>query len=292
MQSSSKNFQDLYTHPFLFPDAFMWYFQKLQTQNSIPFSDKHGKTRFFEGLLILLSNIENNPEQRDMVKKIHALLSAGRFAIVRQMMQNVSAEDVKEFLLLASKCHSLTDHDQKIFHSLAEVAHPSLIKTRKKQESASPDNQPIWTTAEGFQKLQQRIQQIATSETVENAKEIEVARSHGDLRENAEFKAALEKRDRLQSELKVLSEQLNRARVFTKEDLSADEIGIGAIVDCKSKKGQVITYTLLGPWDADPEKNILSFQSKLAQTMKGKKIGDKFASQGDEFTVVAIRSYL
>lgn len=282
---------DLYTQPFLFPDAFMWYFQKLQTQNSIPFSDKQGKTRFFEGLLILLSNIENNPEQRDMVKKIHALLSAGRFAIVRQMMQNVSAEDVKEFLLLASKCHSLTDHDQKIFHSLAEVAHPSLTKTRKKQEAAQ-ETQPIWTTAEGYQKLQQRIQQIATSETVENAKEIEVARSHGDLRENAEFKAALEKRDRLQSELKFLSEQLNRARVFTKEDFSANEIGIGAIVDCKNKKGNVITYTLLGPWDADPEKNILSFQSKLAQTMKGKKVGDKFTSQGDEFTVVTICSYL
>lgn len=287
-----KKLEELYTYPSRSPDAFMWYFQKLQTQNNLPFNDKKGKTHFFEGLLILLSNIENLPEQRDMLKKIHALLSAGRFAIVRQTMQNASAEDVKEFLLLASKCHSLSDHDQKIFHSLAEVAHPSLTKNRKKQENAGQDNQPIWTTAEGYQKLQQRIQQIATSETVENAKEIEIARSHGDLRENAEFKAALEKRDRLQSELKFLSEQLSRARVFTKEDISNDEIGIGAVVDCKTKKGQTVTYSLLGPWDADPDKHILSFQSKLAQTMKGKKVGDKFVFQGEELTVVAIHSFL
>jgi transcription elongation factor GreA-like protein/transcription elongation GreA/GreB family factor len=288
-----QKFQDLYTHPSRYPEAFMWYFQKLQSQNTIPFSDKQGKTRFFEGLLILLSHVENDPEQREMVKKIHALLSGGRFAIVRQIMQESTLDEVKEFLLLASKSHSLSDHDQKIFRSLAEVAHPSLAKTRKKQEpAAEQEPQVIWTTAAGYQKLQQRIQQIATVETVENAKEIEIARSHGDLRENAEFKAALEKRDRLQSELKFLSEQLGRARVITKDDISADEVGIGVIVECSNKKGEKISYSLLGPWDADPDKNILSFQSKLAQSLVGKTVGDKFTAQGDELTIEVIRSSL
>lgn len=287
-----QKFQDLYTHPSRYPEAFMWYFQKLQTQATIPFNDKQGKIRFFEGLLILLSHIENDPDKREMVKKIHAILSGGRFAIVRQMMQECKVDDVKEFLLLASKCHSLSDHDQKIFLSLAEVAHPTLTKGRKKQEAATPDTQIIWTTVEGYQKLQQRIQQIATVETVENAKEIEIARAHGDLRENAEFKAALEKRDRLQSELKFLSEQLNQARIITKEDISTEEVGIGVLVDCKNQKGELATYALLGPWDADPEKNILSFQSKLAQGMKGKAVEDRFSFQGNEYTILAIRSYL
>ena len=288
-----EKFQNLCTHPSRHPEAFMWYFQKLQTQKAIPFSDKQGKIRFFEGLLILLSHIENNPEQREMVKKIHALLSGDRFAIVRQMMASGSTEDAKEFILLASKSHSLGDHDQKIFQSLAEVAHPSISKAKKKQDSSSGmDSSIIWTTHEGYLKLQNRIQQIATVETIENAKEIEVARSHGDLRENAEFKAALEKRDRLQSELKTLSDQLGTARVITKEDIVVNEVGVGTIVECENQKGKTITYTLLGPWDADPERNILSFQSKLAQTLKGKKTGDKFTSQGDELTITSIRSYL
>lgn len=288
-----KLFQDLYTHPSRHPEAFMWYFQKLQTQDGIPCSDLQGKIRFFEGLLILLSHIENAPDHREMVKKIHALLSGGRFAIVRQMMQSGTIEDAREFILLASKCHSLSDHDQKIFHSLAEVVYPAIAKSKKKStQAADLDSQPIWTTHEGYIKLQHRIQQIATVETVENAKEIEVARSHGDLRENAEFKAALERRDRLQSELKLLSDQMNRARVITKEDISTDEVGIGTIVECGNKKGEKVVYILLGPWDADPEKNILSFQSKLAQSIKGKSVGDKFPTQGDELTILAIRSYL
>jgi len=288
-----QKLQDLYTYPARYPEAFMWYFQKLQTQHEIPFSDKQGKTQFFEGLLILLSSIENDPQQRELVKKIHALLSAGRFAIVRQRMQESSSEDVKEFLLLASKCHSLSDHDQKIFHSLSEVAHPSLVKSRKKQETAATqEEQVIWATSEGYQKLQQRIQQIATIETIENAKEIEIARAHGDLRENAEFKAALEKRERLQFDLKFLSDQLNRVRIITKEDISTDEIGIGVIIECTNNKGQRVSYTILGPWDADPDKNILSFQSKLAQSLTGKLVGDKFVVQGDELTINSISSYL
>ncbi len=287
-----QKLEELYTYPSRYPEAFLWYFQKVTSQKGIPFADKTGRTRFFEGLLILLSHIENDPSLRDLVKKIHAIISGGRFAIVRQVMQDSKVDDVKEFLLLASKCHSFSDHDQKIFHSLAEVAHPSLSKLRKKGEPTGADAQTIWSTAEGYQKLQQRIQQIATVETVENAREIEVARAHGDLRENAEFKAALEKRNRLQGELKFLSEQLSRARIFTKEDISTNEVGVGVVVDCQTKSGQKATYTFLGPWDADTDKNILSFQSKFAQQMKGLKVGSKFQSQGEEYTITGIRSFL
>lgn len=282
--------EDLLTHPSRYPEALIWYFQKVTSQTNIPFADAQGKSRFFEAFLILLSHLEEDSEQRDLVKKMHLILSNGRYAIVRQIMQSATIEDVREFLLLSTKCHSLSDHDIKIFHSLAEVVFPALAKGRKKQEASNQDNQVIWTTREGYQKLQQRIQQIATVETVENAKEIEVARSHGDLRENAEFKAALERRDRLQSELKFLSDQLSRARILTKEDITTDQVGVGVIVDCKNKQGEKISYTLLGPWDADPDHRILSFQSKLAQAMQGLKVGNTFQFQGEEFSISGIRA--
>jgi transcription elongation GreA/GreB family factor len=127
---------------------------------------------------------------------------------------------------------------------------------------------------------------------VENAKEIEIARSHGDLRENQEFKAAKEKRSRLQGELKMLSDQINHARILTPANVSTDRVGPGTIVLCKTKQGKELQYTLLGPWDAIPEKGIISFQSKLAQTIKGLKIGSTFQFQGEEFTITAIKSYL
>jgi transcription elongation factor GreA-like protein/transcription elongation GreA/GreB family factor len=290
-QDLKRKLEDLWVHPSRHPDVFVWYFQKIISQKGLPFSDKEGKNRFFEALFVLLNYVEQATDHRDLVKKIHTILTQGRFEVVRDIMQDATLETIQEFLLLASKCHSLSDHDQKIFHSLAEVVHPSLAQTRKKQDNVS-ENNVIWTTEAGYKKVKDRIQQIATVETVQNAKEIETARSHGDLRENAEFKSALEKRDRLQGELKMLSDQLNRARILTKADIATDEVGVGCIVEFKNEQSKTLIYTLLGPWDADTTAGILSFQSKLAQEMKGLAVGDKFQFQGEEFTITGIRSYL
>lgn len=285
-----QKLQDLCVYPYQNPELVIWYFQKIMLDSKLPMSDAAGKSQFFEAFLILLSHLEQKGERRDLIKKIHGILSAGRYAIVRKIMKIASLADVQEILLLVTKCHSLSDHDIKIFHSLAEVAHPSLAKKRKPETDL--EEEIIWTTKEGYIALQQRIEQIATVETVDNAKEIEIARAHGDLRENAEFKAALERRDRLQAELKFLSDQLNKARILTKEDINTTEVSVGAVVDCENEKGELVTFTLLGPWDANPEKNILSFQSKLAKTLIGHKKGATVELQNKKYTIKDIRSAL
>lgn len=282
----TKKLEELCLYPYQYPELVIWYFQKVITDPSLPLSDEEGKSLFFEAFLILLSNLEQKGERRDLIKKIHGILSAGRYAIVRKIMKFASLASVQEFLLLVTKCHSLSDHDIKIFHSLAEVVYPSLAKKREKPI----EEEVIWTTQEGYFSLQKRLEQIGTIETVENAKEIEVARAHGDLRENAEFKAALEKRDRLQTELKFLSDQLNKARILIKEEIDTNEVSVGTIADWEGEDGGNISYTLLGPWDADPDKYILSFQSKLANSMLGLKVGDTIEIQNKKHTLKDIRS--
>ncbi|NGX59432.1 MAG: Transcription elongation factor GreA [Chlamydiae bacterium] len=285
-----KKLLELSAYPQQYPDLVIWYFQKIMTDSSLPLSDDEGKSRFFEAFLILLSFLEQKGERRDLIKKMHGIFSTGRYAIVRKIMKLASITDVQEFLLLVTKCHSLSDHDIKIFHSLAAVVHPSLSK--KEKELEEDEEEVIWTTKEGYLTLQKRIEQIGTVETVENAKEIEVARAHGDLRENAEFKAALEKRDRLQTELKFLSDQLNNARILVKEEIDTSEVGVGTIVDCKDEDGKAISYTFLGPWDTDIDNNILSFQSKLAKSMVGLKKGDTIELQNKKHTIENIRCAL
>lgn len=286
-----KRLDDLCAYPQQYPEVVIWYFQKIMAKPSLPFGDDEGKSLFFEAFLILLNHIEQKGERRDMIKKMHGILSAGRYQIVRKIMKEASLKQVQEFLLLITKCHSLSDHDIKIFYSLAEVVHPTLAKKRK-GKLPSEEEEIIWTTKEGYSILQKRIEQIGTVETVENAKEIEVARAHGDLRENAEFKAALEKRDRLQGELKFFSQQLNKCRILTKEDIDLKKVGVGTIMECVSPDGEKISYTFLGPWDADPDKHILSFQSKLAKNVEGLKIGDTFEIQDKKLSITGIRSAL
>ena len=274
----------------IYPEAFFWYFQKLVAGEEIPFNDQEGKLQFLEGLMILLHFVEDKPEMRDLVKKIQAQLMAKRYETVRMLIKEASVPYLQEFLLLASKCQTMTRQDLQILHSLAEVVQPSLAKKKKEWEEEKIEI--IWATQEGYVKLQERIQHLGSVETVDNAREIEAARALGDLRENAEYKYALERRSRLQGELRSLSLQLNQARVLTKNDIQANEVGVGAIVHLIDANGKKVIYTILGPWEADPEKNILSFQSKLAQSMMGSKKGDSLTVLGETYTIQKIESYL
>lgn len=285
--------KELIQHPAQYPEMFVWYFQKLMGEDelNIPFENQEGKNQFFEAFFILFSAIEGQPEQRDLLKKMYHLLSNKRYALVRELLQGTTIEFAKEFLLLASKCQSLTVHDMKILRSLTEVVHPSLAPVKQSKEMRDEENGEIWTTEKGYLKMQERIRQIGTVEVVENAREIEAARALGDLRENSEFKFAQERRARLQSELKTLSSQLNRARIITPDDVHSHEIGIASIVNVVDNQGNKSSFTILGPWDADPDFNILSFNSKLAQSMLGKKVGESFDFRDEKFQIIGFESY-
>ena len=69
-------------------------------------------------------------------------------------------------------------------------------------------------------------------------------------------------------------------------------VGIGTKVTLKDPKGKSMVFTILGPWDADPEANILSIHSKLAQTLLGKKVGNRLDFRGEGMIIDKIESYL
>lgn len=282
IENLKEKLDGLTENPTVYPEAFIWYFQKVISEDAPLHSSLDQQRIFFEALFILLHYLEQDIQtNRALIKKIYLIISKERYLLVRNILKNASIDYLQEFLLLASKCTTFNDHDISIFHSLAEVANPALSK----KEKQSSEEKVIWTTDEGYKKVKERIQHIATVETVENADEIKSARSHGDLRENAEYKFALEKRSRLQAELKRLSKQINLARILTREDLAKDSISVGMSVQIQSSSGKEQSYTLLGPWEADPEKNVLSYQSRFAKAMTGLKSGDSFTYQGEEYTI-------
>ncbi|MFN4174460.1 MAG: GreA/GreB family elongation factor, partial [Parachlamydiaceae bacterium] len=267
------------------PDWFFWMFTRvLSEKEDLPFSEM--KEKWWESLLILLSQIENSASYQELVKRILGIITADRYKAVRDLFKDSSYDFTKEFLLLASKCHSIEDHDQKSLRSLAAV-HYSDLGGRAQEEEGS---NILWTTEAGYLRSQERIKEIATIEMIDNAREIEAARALGDLRENSEYKFAKERRARLQGEMRRLSEDIKRARVITPNDIIAGEITVGSIVDIIDSKGVAQQYTILGPWDADSEGSVLSFQSKLAQSMLGKKKGDSFQFKDENYKITDLKT--
>jgi transcription elongation GreA/GreB family factor len=109
-----------------------------------------------------------------------------------------------------------------------------------------------------------------------NSKEIAVARSYGDLRENHEFKAAKEMQKLLMRRKAELETQLVRARGTDFADTRTDVVGIGTVVHATDlEANQPESFTILGAWDSEPEKGVVSYLSPMAQAMLNHKIGDE-----------------
>lgn len=281
----SKLVDSLLNNPSQNPDCFFWMFSRvLGEKEDLPFSEM--KERWWESLLILLSQIENSSSYQEFVKKILNVITQDRYKAVRDLFKESSHDFTKEFLLLASKSHSIEDHDQKSLRSLAAVHYPDL--GGKVQEDDG--SHILWTTESGYLKSQERIKEIATVEMIDNAKEIEAARALGDLRENAEYKFAKERRARLQGEMRRLSDDIKRARVITPDDILKDVVSVGSVVEVAEPKGSKQHYTILGPWDADAEGAVLSVQSKLAQAMLGKKKGESFQFKEENYKITDLKT--
>jgi transcription elongation factor GreA len=109
-----------------------------------------------------------------------------------------------------------------------------------------------------------------------NSKEIAIARSYGDLRENHEYKAAKEMQKILMRRKSELEGQLVRARGSDFSSARTDVVSIGTRVRVMNlDSGQTEHYTILGAWDSDPEKHIISYLAPVAQKLLNKKSGEE-----------------
>jgi transcription elongation factor GreA len=148
-------------------------------------------------------------------------------------------------------------------------------------------------TASGLRRLKEELKQLQTVERGRISKEIEVARAHGDLRENAEYHAAKEKQSHIEGRIVSLNDWIARAEVIDVSKLSGDKVVFGAtvkLVDAESDKE--VTYTLVGELEADIKRRLISVTSPLARGLIGKAVGDLVTVQSPggarEYEVVEV----
>ncbi len=125
-------------------------------------------------------------------------------------------------------------------------------------------------------KRKAEFEELVNKKIPENSKEIGVARSYGDLRENFEFKAAKEMQAVLMRRKSELEAALHQARGTSFENPDTSQVSIGTVVRLRdSSADNEETYTLLGAWDGDPDRQIISYQTAIGQALLGRKVGEK-----------------
>ncbi len=132
----------------------------------------------------------------------------------------------------------------------------------------------IYTTEDGLRTYQEALNFIIDEEIPEVARQIGEAASFGDLSENAEYTAALEKRDQLASRATRMKNELLLAKVINLEMAGGDFVNAGTRVTAHASDSNTDEiYTFLGPWDTDVENKVLNYQAPLAMAFMGTKVG-------------------
>ena len=137
-----------------------------------------------------------------------------------------------------------------------------------------------WTSLE---RRKDEYAELVTKKIPANSKEIAIARSYGDLRENHEYKAAKEMQKILMRQKADLEAGILRARGSDFSNVRTDVVSIGTKVRLIDKKSQQTeTYTILGAWDSEPEKLIISYLAPVAQKLINKKPGEEVELESEQ----------
>jgi transcription elongation GreA/GreB family factor len=138
---------------------------------------------------------------------------------------------------------------------------------------------------ESLERKKDEYRELVEKKIPANSKEIAIARSYGDLRENHEYKAAKEMQKLLMKNKAELESQLVRARGSDFIPQRTDVVSMGTIVRAVDlQTNQPEHFTILGAWDSDPDKGLVSYLSPMAQSLLNRKVGDEV-----EFEIHGVR---
>jgi len=136
------------------------------------------------------------------------------------------------------------------------------------------DKLPI--TKQGFEKLKKDLETLRNVSIPENIRDIEVARAHGDLSENAEYAAAKERQSYLHGKLQELENNLASCNIIPLKGINSDKVVFGCyVIIVDSEGGEEIKYQLVGPFESDINQNKISVTSPIGKALIGKKINNE-----------------
>jgi transcription elongation factor GreA len=185
-----------------------------------------------------------------------------------------TARDLAQTLMLNQGFEDLTKKSLLVRFIRVYPSIQGLVADRDSGSSDDKDSAML-VSQESLNLKKVEYEDLISRKIPENKKAIEVAREHGDLRENAEYKMAREDQTTLMARKAQLEADFARVRVTDFSDATASEVSVGTVVELKSassKKKQV--YSILGAWDGNPESNIISYKTPLAQQLIGSGVGD------------------
>jgi transcription elongation factor GreA len=266
-------------------EAVLWFYKN---SRSSPWFEKAGIGT--EKILITLIYIldlsyrdidlhRNTTENRKINKQVYTLLF--KEGLVESFIKDADNDTILRVYTLIDDVKGLDPADKLALRSFIQDNTPDFKFSGEIEKKVS---RALIVTAAMYEEKQRQLTHIMDVEVPANSREIAFALSLGDLRENAEYKAAKEKQEILNSTAAKLKEEIERAQIFDPHTVAADKVSFGTkIVLSNDKTGKEEEYTILGPWESDPENRIISYLSPFGNAILNKISGESFTfSRNDE----------
>jgi len=223
-------------------------------------------------LSAILTALEREQFMESRDRKLHDLLLNDR-ELITDLVVDAEPEELREAmrkLLLTPVFEELNKRSLlgRIVRVYPELESTITGESGEKQEA-------LIVSWESLERRKAEFDDLVNKKIPQNITEIQVAREHGDLRENFEFKAAKEMQRVLQRRKAEMDRDLSLARGTDFANPDTTQVSIGTTVTLKeTTDGRIDVYHVLGAWDSNPEKSILSYKAAVAKAILGHRVGE------------------
>ena len=212
----------------------------------------------------------------------------GDMDLLPELIEAADLEVVKDLTRALQFSSCFDDMDKRSLLGRIVKIYPA-IQALISGEATTSEDRGLLVSWDSLLRRRSEYTELVQKKIPENSKEIAVARSYGDLRENHEYKAAKEMQKLLMKRKAELEMDLTRARGTDFAEVNTSSVNPGTRVRVKElsqQKDEI--YTILGAWDSDPESGIISYLSPFAKNLISKSVGDTFEMSQDH----EVRKYL
>jgi transcription elongation GreA/GreB family factor len=202
-------------------------------------------------------------------------LIIGDKTLFKDILGESNDQEVRDFTRAVMLSPAFEELDKRSVLATLVKSYPfvqsMIVGGEQKSEAVS-----LIVSWESLEKRKKELEEIVNKKIPENSRDISVARSYGDLRENHEFKAAKEMQTVLMRRKAELEAMITNAQGTDFSNVATDKVNIGTKVALKDMaSGESLSYTILGAWDSKPEVDIISYMTPVAQALNGKSVGDE-----------------
>jgi transcription elongation factor GreA len=279
LETAAHISEQLLHRPYENPDLYLWLVRAIREGKLDQLHIDFTAEMIFASTMDLVDDCQRRIAHEDpeasKLKGLRArllnLLTENHQALIVEAFEGLEIEEVRKRHRAIMDNASLNETFKLAFDSAVRGTCLNLEETA----AADDATKEHFVTAESFETRQKEYLHIKNVEIPANSKAIGEAAALGDLSENAEYETAKDRQKVLFRRLEALEDLLHRARVLDADHISTNVIGFGTTFKVRDQdNGKVEQYTLLGLWDAEPEKHVLSYLTPFGKQFMNRAVND------------------